>query len=66
MEVAESPVHSRGQQQQLRQESHHSSVVASSEASDAKIQLEVDKDFDELLALKAREELKELYGFPLS
>jgi len=28
------------------------------------IQLEVDKDFDELVAVKAREELEELYGFP--
>ena len=28
------------------------------------IQLEVDKDFDELVAIKAREELEELYGFP--
>lgn len=30
----------------------------------ADIQLEVDKDFDELVAIKAREELEELYGFP--
>ena len=64
VEVAESPVRSREQQQQLRQESYRSSVVASSEASDAEIRLEVDNDFDELLALKAREELEELYGFP--
>lgn len=28
------------------------------------IQLEVDEDFDELVAVKAREELEELYGFP--
>jgi len=28
------------------------------------IQLEVDNDFDELVAIKAREELEELYGFP--
>ena len=62
VEVAESPVRSREQQQQ--QESHHSSLVASSEANDAEIQLEVDKDFDALLALQAREELEELYGFP--
>jgi len=33
-------------------------------ASDAEIRLEVDKDFDELVAVKAREELEELYGFP--
>lgn len=65
VEGTESPVRSREQQQQqLRQESYRSSVVASSEASDAEIRLEVDKDFDELLALKAREELEELYGFP--
>ncbi|KAH8988318.1 hypothetical protein EDB92DRAFT_1800610 [Lactarius akahatsu] len=32
--------------------------------SGADIQLEVDKDFDELVAVKAREELEELYGFP--
>ena len=30
----------------------------------ADIQLEVDKDFDELVTIKAREELEELYGFP--
>jgi hypothetical protein len=62
-EAAESPVRSREQQQQ-RQESHRSSLVASSEANDAEIRIEVDKDFDALLALKAREELEELYGFP--
>ena len=28
------------------------------------IELEVEKDFDELVAIKAREELEELYGFP--
>ncbi|KAI0252251.1 hypothetical protein BJV78DRAFT_1275022 [Lactifluus subvellereus] len=32
--------------------------------NDAEIQLEVDRDFDELVAVKAREELEELYGFP--
>ncbi|KAI0263180.1 hypothetical protein BC834DRAFT_887737 [Gloeopeniophorella convolvens] len=32
--------------------------------SDVEIQLEVDRDFDELVAVKAREELEELYGFP--
>ena len=63
VEAAESPVRSR-EQQQLRQESYRSSVAVSSEASDAEIRLEVEKDFDELLALKAREELEELYGFP--
>jgi hypothetical protein len=63
VEAAESPVRSR-EQQQLRQESYRSSVAISSEASDAEIRLEVEKDFDELLALKAREELEELYGFP--
>jgi hypothetical protein len=59
-EVAGSPVRSREQQQ----ESYRSSLAVSSEASDAEIRLEVDKDFDALLALKAREELEELYGFP--
>jgi hypothetical protein len=63
VEVAESPVRSREQQQQ-QQESYRSSLVASSEAIDAEIRVEVDKDFDALLALKAREELEELYGFP--
>ena len=62
VEVAESPVRSREQQQW--HESHRSSLVASSEANDADISLEVDKDFDALLALKAREELEELYGYP--
>ncbi len=33
-------------------------------ASEVEIQLEVDKDFDELVAIRAREELEELYGFP--
>ncbi|KAI9452259.1 hypothetical protein F5148DRAFT_1289711 [Russula earlei] len=33
-------------------------------SNEAAIQLEVDKDFDELVAVKAREELEELYGFP--
>jgi hypothetical protein len=32
--------------------------------SGADIQLEVDRDFDELVDVKAREELEELYGFP--
>jgi hypothetical protein len=66
VEVAESPVRSREQPQPQpqRQESHRSSLVASSEANDAEIRLEVDNDFDALLALKAREELEELYGIP--
>jgi len=38
---------------------HHSAT-----RSGVDIQLEVDKDFDELVAVKAREELEELYGFP--
>jgi hypothetical protein len=63
-EVAESPVRSRELPLPQRQESHRSSLVASSEANDAEIRLEVDKDFDALLALKAREELEELYGIP--
>jgi hypothetical protein len=33
-------------------------------ANGVDIQVEVDKDFDELVAIKAREELEELYGFP--
>jgi hypothetical protein len=33
-------------------------------ANGVDIQVEVDKDFDELVAVKAREELEELYGFP--
>lgn len=33
-------------------------------ANGVDIQDEVDKDFDELVAVKAREELEELYGFP--
>lgn len=64
VEVAEPPVRSREQLQQERQESHRSSLAASSEANDAEIRLEVDKDFDALLALKEREELEELYGIP--
>jgi len=58
VEVTESPVRSREQQQQ--RESHRSSW----ETNDAEMQLEVDNDIDALLALKAREELEELYGFP--
>lgn len=41
-----------------------SSREAWTAAHDAEIRLEVDKDFDELVAVKAREELEELYGFP--
>ncbi|KAN0136608.1 hypothetical protein V8E53_005655 [Lactarius tabidus] len=33
-------------------------------ANGVNIEVEVDKDFDELVAVKAREELEELYGFP--
>jgi hypothetical protein len=63
--AAASPVRPREQQQQQQQQtSYRSSWAASIEAIDAEIQLEVDKDFDALLALKAREELEELYGFP--
>jgi len=58
VEVTESPVRSREQQQQ--RESHRSSW----ETNDAEMQLEVDNDIDALLALKTREELEELYGFP--
>ncbi|KAI0042744.1 hypothetical protein FA95DRAFT_1584333 [Auriscalpium vulgare] len=32
--------------------------------SDADVRLEVDQDLDQLIALKAREELEDLYGFP--
>jgi hypothetical protein len=54
-EVAGSPVRGR----QLRP-----SYRSVGTASDAEIRLDVDKDFDELVAVKAREELEELYGFP--
>jgi len=61
--TAGSPVRPR-EQQHVQQQQYRSSWTPSSEANDAEIQLEVDKDFDALLALKAREELEELYGFP--
>ncbi len=56
VEVVASPV--RGRQ---RLPSYRSAWTA---ANDEEIRLEVDKDFDELVAVKAREELEELYGFP--
>jgi hypothetical protein len=56
MDVAGSPV--RGRQRKLS----FSSVPMAN--NDAEIQLEVDRDFDELIAVKAREELEDLYGFP--
>jgi hypothetical protein len=62
VEVAGSPVRERLQQQQQQQASSRSSWMAA--ADDAEIQLEVDNDFDALVAFKAREELEELYGFP--
>ncbi|KAH9964834.1 hypothetical protein BC827DRAFT_891362 [Russula dissimulans] len=55
--LVESPV--RGRQQQ-RQAMDRLSCMT----NDAEIQLEVDRDFDELVAVKAREELEELYGYP--
>lgn len=61
VEVAGSPVRER-QQQQQQQASSRSSWAAA--ADDAEIQLEIDNDFDALVAFKAREELEELYGFP--
>ena len=62
VEVAGSPVRERQQQQQQQQASSRSSWAAV--ADDAEIQLEIDNDFDALVAFKAREELEELYGFP--
>jgi hypothetical protein len=56
VEVAGSPVRERQQQQ--------ASSRSSWAADDAEIQLEVDNDFDALVAFKVREELEELYGFP--
>jgi hypothetical protein len=61
VEVASSPV--RGREQHQHQASCRSLSMAA--ASDAEIQLEVDNDFDALVAVKAREELEELYGFPV-
>jgi len=56
-EALGSPV--RGRQQQQQATDRLSCVT-----NDAEIQLEVDRDFDELVAVKAREELEELYGYP--
>ena len=61
VEVAGSPVGERQQQQQQQAFSRSSWAAA---ADDAEIQLEIDNDFDALVAFKAREELEELYGFP--
>lgn len=61
-EVASSPVRGREQHQHQHLPSCRSLSMAVS--SDVEIQLEVDKDFDALVAIKAREELEELYGFP--
>ncbi|KAI0000794.1 hypothetical protein BJV74DRAFT_114771 [Russula compacta] len=59
-EVVASPV--RGRRQQPSSYRERSSWGTT---NDVVIQqLEVDKDFDELVAVKAREELEELYGFP--
>lgn len=55
MDVPRSPV--RGRQQEP-------SSSSARMTNDAEIQLEVDREFDELVAVKAREELEELYGFP--
>jgi hypothetical protein len=51
-DVAGSPVRGRRQ------------PSAWTEATNDDIRLEVDEDFDELVAVKAREELEELYGIP--
>jgi hypothetical protein len=58
-DVAGSPVRGRRQQQQSSCRS-----VGTVAANDVDIRLEVDNDFDELIAIKAREELEELYGVP--
>ena len=55
IDVAGSPVRSR------QRGPSFSSVPM---ANDVEIQLEVDREFDELVAVKAREELEDLYGFP--
>jgi hypothetical protein len=54
MDIAGSPVRGR------RLESSFTSIQI---GNDAETQLEVDRDFDELVAVKAREELEDLYGF---
>jgi hypothetical protein len=60
--AAGSPVSGR-QNQKSQQASSHSSWMST--ASDAEIQIEVDNDFDTLVAVKARDELEELYGCPV-
>jgi hypothetical protein len=50
------------ERQQLQQASCRSSWMAT--ANDAEMQLEVDNDFEALVAVKARDELEELYGCP--
>ena len=62
VELAGSPVSGR-QHQKSQQTSSRSSWMAL--ANDAEIQIEVDKDFDALVAVKARDELEELYGCPV-
>jgi hypothetical protein len=62
VEPAGSPV-SGQQHQKSQQASSRSSWMAA--ANDAEIQIEVDKDFDVLVAVKARDELEELYGCPV-
>jgi hypothetical protein len=54
MDIAGSPVRGR------RLEPSFTSIQI---GNDAETQLEVDRDFDELIAVKAREELEDLYGF---
>lgn len=58
-DVAGSPVRGRRQQQQSSCPSTWTAAT-----NDVDIRLEVDEDFDELVAVKAREELEELYGVP--
>ena len=62
VELAGSPVSGR-QHQKSQQTSSRSSWMAL--ANDAEIRIEVDKDFDALVAVKARDELEELYGCPV-
>lgn len=60
-EVVGSPVRGRRQQpSSYRERSAWTTMTNDAEMQ----QLEVDRDFDELVAVKAREELEELYGFP--
>jgi len=60
VEACGSPVRER--QPLLQQASCRSSWMAT--ANDAEMQLEVDNDFEALVAVKARDELEELYGCP--